>query len=429
MLPGQARLTERGWYALSSLVLMVVLGALFGVEELYALASACGAVLITAAGWLAYWGHCGLTETTTIRAIPLRSSPAGKVVARFSLANTRRRRTAAAVVSVALNRVGPSGSLLMPGAARAVSFALPRLASGAHAEVAVEIPPLERGIWRAGPLVGHILDPLVLAEKRWAGVSSAVFVVHPKMQVLDFLPPLASARTLGAVRKTFRAQGGDEVHGVREYHDGDDERRIHWRATARWDRLMVREDEGGGECRVCLGVDLRASCQTEEVLDRSLEAAASIASAVLARRGNTLRLTTTDGQICGPGSGPVARSATLDVMAAASRHRSAPVAPLLGGPADLAVLVSPTSSAADELLAHERVGSLCPLLLVLTYEAPLEGEPAAALRRGQFSPAPVIVVKAGLGLRRPWALAVRNILPATRAGRWPPTAVHGPIVV
>jgi uncharacterized protein (DUF58 family) len=280
----------------------------------------------------------------------------------------------------------------------------------------------ERGLWAIGPVTATVSGPLGLTERSWFARSQGLFVVHPKVGALSALPPLAGAATPGDTGQRSQLQSGEDLHGAREYHDGDDLRRVHWRATARWDRLMVRQADGGRPCLVCVGLDLRAEHHSAASLERSLEAAASIASMVLAQRAASLRLTTTGGQRYGPRAGHRALGGALDLLAMTSTHDKAAELPLLGGQGEVAVLVSPTQEAAEELLAREQLRAQRPLLVVLTDEAPADSEPGVAVRQYASSCVPVRVLRAGHGLARPWAEAMRTL-----SRSWPPVPPSPPV--
>ena len=227
------------------------------------------------------------------------------------------------------------------------------------------------------------------------------------------------------VRRELPAQRGEEFRGVREYQPGDDSRCVHWRSTARWDRLMVRQHEAELGCAVCIVVDLRADHLTPDSLERSLEAAASVACTVLAQNNSEVRLTTSLGETSGLGGGQRARAKVLDLLAAASPHEGGTRGPLFGARGEVAVLVSSTEAAARELLARELMRSWDTVIIVLTNEAPLGGEPNASLGRPQMSSSPATLVRAGHGLEAAWAAAFGR--PSARNHQGAPARLGGPV--
>ena len=71
-----------------------------------------------------------------------------------------------------------------------------------------------------------------------------------------------------------------EVHGLRDYRAGDSPRRIHWKATARRNRLTVREYEDAAPPRLLLVVDPWLPDRPKAVDHDRLEAVMSLAAGV-----------------------------------------------------------------------------------------------------------------------------------------------------
>ena len=67
---------------------------------------------------------------------------------------------------------------------------------------------------------------------------------------------------------------------VREYRQGDDVRRIHWRSTARWGDLMVRREEQAWDPSASIVLDSRASAHAGRGMHNSLEWAISAAASI-----------------------------------------------------------------------------------------------------------------------------------------------------
>jgi uncharacterized protein (DUF58 family) len=71
-----------------------------------------------------------------------------------------------------------------------------------------------------------------------------------------------------------------EVHGLRDYRPGDSPRRVHWKATARRNKLTVREYEDAAPPRVLLVVDPWLPAKPTEADRASLEAVISLAAGI-----------------------------------------------------------------------------------------------------------------------------------------------------
>ena len=76
-------------------------------------------------------------------------------------------------------------------------------------------------------------------------------------------------------RKLWR--GDDVIYGVREFREGDDPRRIHWRSTARRGALIVSEwrAEQGRQAVLVLGRGVAAGAPAAADFERAVSAAAT----------------------------------------------------------------------------------------------------------------------------------------------------------
>src|ERR671912_415147 len=90
---------------------------------------------------------------------------------------------------------------------------------------------------------------------------------------------------LGRVRGRFATgpltvRTSDPFALVREYRQGDDVRRIHWRSTARWGDLMVRREEQAWDPSASVVLDSRAGAHAGRGMASSLEWAISAAASI-----------------------------------------------------------------------------------------------------------------------------------------------------
>lgn len=101
----------------------------------------------------------------------------------------------------------------------------------------------QRGEYRLGPLHLVSSDPFGLFElRRQLAPASTVIVYPPIVPLVDFPLPLGVLSGGDALRRRS-AQVTANASTVRDYAPGDSFGRIHWRSTARRDRLMVKEFE------------------------------------------------------------------------------------------------------------------------------------------------------------------------------------------
>lgn len=100
-----------------------------------------------------------------------------------------------------------------------------------------------RGVHPLGPLQVSTTDPFGLVRRRFALGGTTTVTVAPRIVDLAPLPPASGEA--GGTRQTAALQLGQGADNLvaRPYAPGDSMRRIHWRATAHRDMLMVRQEE------------------------------------------------------------------------------------------------------------------------------------------------------------------------------------------
>ncbi|MDR2566223.1 MAG: DUF58 domain-containing protein [Bifidobacteriaceae bacterium] len=147
-----------------------------------------------------------------------------------------------------------------------------------------------RGVYQVGPAQIAVPSPLGLFAVTYLTAPSAEVLVAPKLVDVDVTMPDAES-DIPQPRTQVGAERVTEPAAVRDYQSGDPRRLVHWKATARRDRLMVRE------------VVLRGLPQTWVLVDNAApaaddgEAALSLAASValrLLRAGHTVHLTYLD---------------------------------------------------------------------------------------------------------------------------------------
>ncbi|WP_136520339.1 DUF58 domain-containing protein [Cellulomonas telluris] len=228
----------------------------------------------------------------------------------------------------------------------------------------------QRGRWPLGPLVVTRTDVFGVVRARTTLGEDSEVAVWPAVTPLpapgDVLVGEPDRVALGA-----RTPSPDDA-SLRDYREGDDLRRVHWRSSARRGALLVRSDERAGMRPVTVLLDLPVRSSAAEW---TISVAASMALAML-DGGHPVRLvgagigTGTAGGTAGTSafvhgrSGPEARAALLDLTVDLQPARSTneaeahllDAARLLhttgsGGEIVLAVL-GPLTAAARAALAH-----------------------------------------------------------------------------
>jgi uncharacterized protein (DUF58 family) len=177
-------------------------------------------------------------------------------------------------------------------------FVLDRIEPRGHSEVTYLVRSDVRGRYQLGPLAIRLTDPFGMVELQRSFSARDTLVVTP---VVYRLPParLAGEWTgSGESRARSVASAGEDDAATREYHQGDDLRRVHWRSTARLGQLMVRREEQPWQSRCTILLDSRAIAHRGEGPASSFEWAVSAAASVgvhLVRSGYHVRLMTDTG--------------------------------------------------------------------------------------------------------------------------------------
>ena len=166
-----------------------------------------------------------LARVRLARELPARSRVGQPTPVRYLLENTSRRSASAVLVRDAL------GGGAKPVAVEAVFDAVDR---GEEASAETSVVFLRRGRRRLRPAMLSARDPLGLFVASFATAAPAETLVHPQE---GRATRALIARLAGAAATSGRAiappPGLDHLYGVREFREGDDPRRIHWRTTAR----------------------------------------------------------------------------------------------------------------------------------------------------------------------------------------------------
>lgn len=144
-------------------------------------------------------------------------------------------------------------------------------------------------------------------------------IILPQLQSIDdVMMSMRATRTTGDAFTTTRGEG-TELYGLRRYMPHDDRRRIAWKATARANRLMVREHLIEDEPRISVWLDTtfyvdgdakeinkkkRTARASEQVFDERFERAVSTAASLISHYANrnamiTLRVETADNRYDG----------------------------------------------------------------------------------------------------------------------------------
>ncbi len=178
-------------------------------------------------------------------------------------------------------------------------FVVDRMATGRKRTVGYVVRSDVRGKYVVGPLSVRVSDPFGLVELNRTFSTTTSLTVVPRVVNLPPIPLSGAWTGSGDNRPRAFASGSAEDVTVREYRQGDDLRRVHWRSSARVGELMVRREEQPWQSRATLFLDNRQLAHRGRGAASSLEHAVSMAASVavhLVQRGFTVRLVTASGE-------------------------------------------------------------------------------------------------------------------------------------
>jgi uncharacterized protein (DUF58 family) len=274
-------LTLRGWaVALTGLTLLVV-ARIFGSSPVEQFGFALVVLPLIALAVVRLGKH---DLEVTRRTTPERVRAGGKVRVTLEIRNRGR---------------GPAPLLLLEDrvpsdVAGRARFALHGVEPKGHRAASYDLRPPRRGHYEVGPLTLTSTDPFGLARLESAAAPKASILVHPRVEPLVLPRDLGDRRSLAvsALRQPIGAQGED-FYTLREYNEGEDLRKVHWPATAKRGRYMIRQEETPWHNRATVVFDDRAGAHDgigdASSFERTVEATASIVD-LYHRSGYTYRL-------------------------------------------------------------------------------------------------------------------------------------------
>ncbi|MEV4056879.1 DUF58 domain-containing protein [Amycolatopsis sp. NPDC049688] len=304
-------------------------------------------------------------------------------------------------------------------------FVVERLPHDRRVALRYPLQPVLRGIQQVGPLRATITDPFGLCEFERELIGHSRLVVVPRVVALWGLPSGAGIGVGDDGTVRLHAGQGEADVIVRQYRQGDDLRKVHWRSTARRDEIMVRVEERPWRGGTTVLLDHRAAAHHGAGPAASLEWAVSFAASAalhLRRSGHRVRLVSEHGAILAdtPGDGGDHYDhVVLDALAALQPAHQRDIT-LAGDPAEgqelIAVLGTVSTEAVHELTQFRPRGirSLAVLLDTPTWSAGVTApeqraaateDSAALLRAAGWG---VVVAGPGSPMPQVWAELCRS---------------------
>jgi uncharacterized protein (DUF58 family) len=310
-------LTRRGWLLLAGAGLLAGFARLLGIQELYVIAAAAAALVIAAFVWV----RLNVIRLAATREVhPPRVHAGSDSRVDLAVRNLGGRRTPVLSVRDPFDE-----------GRRLARFLLAPLRPGEMARAAYRLPTDRRGIYRIGALEIALADPFGLVASQADAAPATQLTVYPHVDIITPLPQtVGNDPYAGADHPNALGQAGEDFYALRPYEVGDDLRRVHWASTARRDELMIRQDELPWQGRVTVLLDVRRRVHSDETLERTVSAAASIISACWRRR-SLVRLVTSDGHDSGFASAMSQLEAIMEQLAIIDFDRGDRMARVVAG--------------------------------------------------------------------------------------------------
>lgn len=157
-------------------------------------------------------------------------------------------------------------------------------------ELSYRLHSLRRGLFRIGPAVVEASGPFGLVRRFRIVAAPHFLLVLPRGVAIGQGFPLGQRPVHEIPRRRSLFEDPTRFLGIRDYRRGDEYRRIHWRATARAQKLMVKLYEPSVLEGVLVAVEARraaypdfdpAAEMGDPLLELTVTAAASVAEFVL----------------------------------------------------------------------------------------------------------------------------------------------------
>ncbi|NOZ49344.1 MAG: DUF58 domain-containing protein [Chloroflexi bacterium] len=203
-----------------------------------------------------------------------------------------------------------------------------------------QLQAAERGFFRFGPAQIETGDLFGLFRTTHVWPQEDILIVYPQIVPLVDLG-LPAKEPFGDL-KSAQFMFADPIRtvGVRDYHPEDDFRRLHWKATARRQKLQTRVLEPATSHNLIVALNVATLAQhwrgvIPQVLEQAISVAASVAYYSVQQRWSTGLLANgalprSDQSIkVPPGRAPGQMTAILEMLAAVTPFATAPIERLL----------------------------------------------------------------------------------------------------
>jgi uncharacterized protein (DUF58 family) len=257
--PVLAVVSVLGWSVLAAAILLWTAGQAFGWQEAKAAAIAAFVLFVIAVGFILGRSSYGVVLDLARTRVAVGDSAVGSI----------------AVSNTSAGALLPATLELPVGAATAV-FHLPRMKPQQVHEDLFTIPTARRAVIVVGPVRSVRADPLHLLRRQVLWTQPEDLFVHPRTVALAG-SAAGFIRDLEGMPTTDLSSADVSFHALRDYVPGDDRRHIHWKTTARTNKLMVRQFEETRRAHLAISLSINTDeYASESEFEMAISAAASI---------------------------------------------------------------------------------------------------------------------------------------------------------
>ncbi len=181
-----------------------------------------------------------------------------------------------------------------------------------------------RGKFTFGPTKFQIYDRLEFRFEEMSGENFEELLIYPNVEEVRIMESLAKKRRVGhmfGIHKTRQMSLGTDFTGIRKYEVGDEYRRIDWKASARTQKLMMRQYETERNIRMFIILDIGATMAAgrpeNSKLEAAIRAALMLAKMAMERKDHVglLSWSTKQHSFLKPGLGDAHYYRMLDLLA------------------------------------------------------------------------------------------------------------------
>lgn len=248
-----------GWSVLGASAFLWIAGQAYGWQEAKAAAVAALVLFLIAVGFILGRSSYGVLLDLARTRVAVGDSAVGSI----------------AVSNTSARPLLPADLELPVGGATAI-FHLPRMKPQQVHEDLFTIPTARRAVITVGPVRSVRADPLHLLRRQVLWTEPEDLYVHPRTVALAG-SAAGFIRDLEGMPTTDLSSADVSFHALRDYVPGDDRRHIHWKTTARTNKLMVRQFEETRRAHLAISLSSNTDeYASEHEFELAISAAASI---------------------------------------------------------------------------------------------------------------------------------------------------------